>query len=213
LFSTSQAHHQFAPARGAHWSSCNRGRATGRLGRTPARTRTDHARLRARQRSRRSTSKLQTAIRTALARSVSSGSRMGASCGGSTSSFDRGRDGSNSRTCTASRGGTSRAHGSSPTCGPSSPGCAVASTSWRRTTPPLTKGFFGRVAHGRGLIFTRFRRHPRRRENAPGVVDDETEEKNVHARVQGGGSATLQGRGSDGGAGCHRSRSDGDRAT
>lgn len=35
------------------------------------------------------------------------------------------------------------------------------------------------------LRFPRFRGHPRRRENARGVFDVTTEEKNVHARVQG----------------------------
>jgi hypothetical protein len=51
---------------------------------------------------------------------------------------------------------------------------------------------------GRRLILTRFRGHPRRREDAPGVFDGEatwkTTAARVHAGVQGGGRAALQGR-------------------
>src|SRR5205814_4016074 len=62
------------------------------------------------------------------------------------------------------------------------------------------------------LIIPRFRGHPKRRENAPGVIHGQEEEKIVRQGVQGGSSAVVQGRRSQRGTGRERSRSDRDGA-
>ena len=70
-----------------------------------------------------------------------------------------------------------------------------------------------RVSTRRGVILPRFRGHPERREDAPGVfMANDRKTKDVHAGVQGGGGAALQGRRPDDRAGRDGPGSDRDRA-